>query len=92
MFQILKNPRFRFMKRGPLVAGISGVVVLVSIVVLLTSSLNLGIEFTGGTELQVKYASAPDIGGIRSALKNAGMTAQVTTIGVAEDPTPWTMM
>ena len=85
MFQLLKNPQFEFMKRGPLLLAVAGALVLASIVVLLTSRLNLGIEFTGGTELQIKYATAPDIGGIRSALKNAGMTAQVTTIGVAED-------
>jgi len=85
VFQILKNPQFDFMKRGPLLLAVSGVLVLASIVVLMTSSLNLGIEFTGGTELQIKYATSTDVGAIRSALKGAGMTAQVTTIGVAAD-------
>ena len=85
MFQLLKNPQFDFMKRGQLLLGISGVVVLASVVVLLTSSLNLGIEFTGGTELQIKYATTPDVGAIRSALTRAGMTAQVTTIGLPDD-------
>lgn len=85
MFQFLANPHFNFMKRGPLLLALSGVLVLASVIVLLTSSLNLGIEFTGGTELQVKYATTPDIGGIRAALKSAGMTAQVTTIGEPDD-------
>jgi preprotein translocase subunit SecF len=85
VFQLLKNPQFEFMKRGPLLLAVSGMLVLASIVLLLVSDLNLGIEFTGGTELQLKYATTPDVGGIRSALKSAGMTAQVTTIGVPDD-------
>jgi preprotein translocase subunit SecF len=42
----------------------------------------MGIEFTGGTEIQVRYAEAPDVGAVRSALAAAGITGHVvTTIG-----------
>lgn len=85
MFQILSDPKFDFMKRGQLLLGLSGMMVLLSVAVLLTKDLNLGIEFTGGTELQIKYAEAPDLGQIRSVLRGAGLTAQVTTIGAAEE-------
>ena len=86
MFQLLKNPRFEFMKRGQLLLMISLVLFLASIGVLVVRGLNLGIEFTGGTELQLKYAAAPDVGTIRSTLNDAGLTSQsVTTIGKPEE-------
>jgi preprotein translocase subunit SecF len=61
------------------------VLVVVAVVMLAVHGLNLGIEFTGGTELQIKYAERPDVGAIRTALKNAGLTAQVTTIGAPDE-------
>jgi preprotein translocase subunit SecF len=85
VFQLLKDPKFEFMKRGPLALSLSAVLVVAAVVVLAVHGLNLGIEFTGGTELQIKYVVQPDVGAIRTALKDAGLTAQVTTIGVPED-------
>jgi preprotein translocase subunit SecF len=85
VFQILKNPQFDFMRRGELLLGVSAALVVVAVVVLFVAKLNLGIEFTGGTEVQVKYAEAPRIGDIRRALESAGLKAQVTTIGKPEE-------
>jgi preprotein translocase subunit SecF len=85
VFQLLKDPNFDFMKRGPLALTASAVLVVVAVVMLAVHGLNLGIEFTGGTELQIKYAERPDVGAIRTALKNAGLTAQVTTIGAPDE-------
>ncbi len=82
MFQLLKNPNFDFMSRRTLWLSISLAAVLAMAVVLAVRGLNLGIEFTGGNELQIRYAQTPDIGQIRSSLAQAGMTNQVvTTIG-----------
>jgi preprotein translocase subunit SecF len=82
VLQLLKQPNFDYMKRGKLLMGISALLVLASVVTLFTRGLNLGIEFTGGTELQLKYVATPDVGEIRSALNEAGLTSQVvTTIG-----------
>ncbi len=86
MFQLLKNPQFDFMKRGQGFLVVSLVFVLASVGVLFFRGLNLGIEFTGGTELQLKYAAAPDVGAIRSTLKDAALASQsVTTIGKPEE-------
>jgi preprotein translocase subunit SecF len=82
VFQILKNPQFDFMSRRNLLLMVSAVVVLASVVVLWFNGLRLGIEFTGGTEIQVKFAETPDIAAVRSTLSSAGMAGQsVTTIG-----------
>ena len=85
MFQLLKDPKFEFMKRGPLALAASAVLVVVAVAVLAIHGLDLGIEFTGGTELQIKYAETPDVRAIRTALKDSGLTAQVTTIGAPEE-------
>jgi preprotein translocase subunit SecF len=82
VFQLLKDPKFDFMGRKKVLLTISVVVVIASVLVLLFKQLNLGIEFAGGTELQIKFAETPDIGEIRTALNRAGITgADVSTIG-----------
>lgn len=86
MLQLLKNPRYDFMGMGNVFLGTSLVLVLASIVMVAVKGVHLGIEFTGGTELTVKYAAVPDLGQIRLALQQAGLTSQVvTTIGDADD-------
>jgi preprotein translocase subunit SecF len=85
VFQLLKDPHFDFMGKRNVLLPVSIVLVLAAVVVLLVNGLNLGIEFTGGTELQVKYAETPDLGDIRSRLASAGLgTPLVTTIGDAD--------
>jgi preprotein translocase subunit SecF len=86
VFQILKNPNFNFMSRRNLWLTVSAVAVVASLVVIAVIGVNRGIEFTGGTELTVKYADRPDVGEIRSALRSAGLpNPQVTTIGAVEE-------
>jgi preprotein translocase subunit SecF len=85
VFQILKDPHFDFMGKRNLALPASVVLVLASVMVLYVHGLNLGIEFTGGTELQVKYAAPPDLPQIRRQLASVGLgTPVVTTIGDPE--------
>src|SRR5512140_1707216 len=66
--------------------GLSIVVVLGSAIVVPIHGIKRGIEFTGGTEVQVKCAVAPNLGAIRSELNRAGFTNHlVTTIGKPEE-------
>jgi len=86
VFQLLKNPSYDFMRWGKPLLAISAVLMLVSIVVMATMGLNKGIEFTGGTELQIKYRERPDVGEVRDQLQAAGIASPVvTTIGSAEE-------
>ena len=86
MFQILKDPHFDFMGKRKMLLPVSFVLVVAAAAVLLFNGLNLGIEFTGGTELQVKYADTPDLPEIRRQLGAAGLgTPLVTTIGDPAD-------
>ncbi len=49
------------------------VVVLASIVLVLVQGLNLGIDFRGGTLLEVRTTSAPDLAAMRSLLGGLGL-------------------
>ncbi len=85
MFQILKKTDINFMAQRKSYLAVSGIIVVAALAIILFNGLNLGIEFTGGTEMQLKYTSAPDIGGIRDKLKRAGLESPVvTTIGEPE--------
>lgn len=82
MFQILNQTHIDFMSRRKIFLIFSAAVMVISLSVLSVRWLNLGIEFTGGTEMQVKYIASPDLSEIRSALKQAGLGSPVvTTIG-----------
>jgi preprotein translocase subunit SecF len=56
--------------------------IIASIGLLATKGLNLGIDFTGGTMLEVGYPTVADVGGIRTHLaKNGYADAQVQNFG-----------
>jgi preprotein translocase subunit SecF len=86
VFQILKDTHFDFMGMRKIWVSISAVLLVLSLGILVTKGINRGIEFTGGTEVQVKYAGNPDLGAIRSDLAAAGISNYlVTTIGDPEE-------
>ncbi len=51
---------------------ISIVLVIVGIGSLLVKGLNYGLDFTGGTQVEVGYEQAPDLSEVRAALEQAG--------------------
>ena len=84
MFQILKDTKFDFMGTRKIWLSISAVLVVASLAIVAVKGVNLGIEFRGGTEVQVKYTHPPDLGAVRSVLGAAGLSdSTVTTIGDA---------
>jgi preprotein translocase subunit SecF len=65
---------------------VSAVLIVLSITVLVARDLNFGLDFTGGTLIEVGYPSAPEISDVRSNLAEAGMdNAVVQTFGAATD-------
>ncbi len=86
MFTLFKDPKIDFMGRRNLWVGISLTAMVLSAVIIAMKGVNLGIEFTGGTEIQAKYVSIPDLGAIRAELSKAGLGNNiVTTIGKPAD-------
>ena len=73
---IVKDPKVDWLKWKWIFIGTSLVFVLLGGGALLVSGLNLGIDFTGGTLVYVKFKDTPRIDTIRTALNQAGLSAQ----------------
>ena len=75
-----------FMGLGNAAVILSGALVLLSIVMLLTRGLNFGLDFTGGTLIELGYPAPPVIAEVRDNLNAAGFeNAVVQTFGTARD-------
>jgi preprotein translocase subunit SecF len=61
-----------FLGKRKLAMGISGTLVLLSILLLIFKGLNFGIDFTGGTLVETRFAQAPSIADVRDALTPKG--------------------
>lgn len=59
-----------FMRHALVFNVISVVTFLLAIVFLATKGLNLGVDFTGGTAMEVSYTQPAEIGKIRDAIEN----------------------
>ena len=64
---------FDFMKMSPIMGGVSLLMLVLSIAVISAKGFNYGIDFSGGTEMQLKFNSAPDVEGIRKKLTDIGV-------------------
>ena len=74
-----------FMSRRNIALVFSAILIVASIVSLSTKGLNFGLDFTGGTLIEVGYPSAPDTTEVRQNLANAGFDSIVQTFGAATD-------
>ncbi len=82
-FRIRKD--IPFMRYAPLFNIISLVTFVVAVVLLLTRGLHLGVEFTGGTVMEVGYSQSVDIERLRSVIEKAGFPeATVQTFGSSQ--------
>ncbi|RMH13926.1 MAG: protein translocase subunit SecF [Gammaproteobacteria bacterium] len=71
--------KINFMNKRLMAFGISGLFILLSIASLAYKGLSFGIDFTGGTVIEVGYKQPVDLQKIRQSLANAGfkdITAQ----------------
>jgi len=81
-----QRPNFKFMSKRNLAFIASAVLIALSIVSLTTRGLNFGLDFTGGTLIEVKFPDAADIEQVRDNLREAGLDdAVVQTFGAASD-------
>lgn len=81
-----KKTNFDFMGKRKIAFVISAILIVLSITALVTRGLNFGLDFTGGTLIEVSYPSAPQISDVRANLSDAGMDdAVVQTFGAATE-------
>ena len=70
----LRNTNIDFMKYRKFFIGFSFAVMAIgAIAVFFLGKLNLGIDFVGGTQLTLKFASEPNVSEIRDILGRAGL-------------------
>jgi len=62
-----------FMGKRAIALTFSSILVLAALITLPLKGLNLGLEFTGGTEVEVQFDSPPEINEVRQSLEDAGM-------------------
>ncbi|HXZ52191.1 MAG TPA: protein translocase subunit SecF [Burkholderiales bacterium] len=74
-----------FMRYALIFNVISLITFLAAVFFLATKGLNLSIEFTGGTLIEVNYAHAADVQKIRDTLKRAGYESEAQTFGSSQD-------
>jgi preprotein translocase subunit SecF len=83
-FKIKKD--IPFMSYGKITTSISLVTFLLAVFFLATKGLNFGVDFTGGTVLEVHYAQPADINKVREQLAGMGLKdAQVQNFGSSHD-------
>lgn len=67
----------RFMSQRYLASAFSIVLLIGSIVSLAMQGLNFGLDFTGGTLVELQYKEAADLNGIRGSLEEAGYSGAI---------------
>ncbi len=75
-----------FMSYGRLTTAISMITFILAIFFLATRSLNFGVDFTGGTMMEVSYPQAADLNKIRHVVDSIGLKdATVQNFGSSRD-------
>ena len=75
-----------FMRWGKVTTFISLATFILAIAALATKGLNLGVDFTGGTLMEVAYQHTADLGAVRSVLEKTGLPeVSVQTFGTSRD-------
>ena len=84
MIKILHKTNINFIKLRYMFFAISGVVVLSGAASLLIKGVNLGLDFTGGTMMQVRFDKPVEIGALRSALDAAKVEASIQSFSTGD--------
>lgn len=86
MKQLFKPTNIPFMQHRRMAVIVSGVLLAIALGSILVQGLKLGIDFTGGTLLEVGYEEPAELGSIRNTLASAGFgDATVQLFGTPRD-------
>jgi preprotein translocase subunit SecF len=84
LFRIKKD--IPFMSYGRLTTAISLITFILAIIFLATRGLNFGVDFTGGTVMEVNYPKSADLESVRKAVDSIGLKeATVQNFGSSHD-------
>jgi preprotein translocase subunit SecF len=80
-----KQRHYNFMGYRRLAMMLSAALILISLISLAVRGLELGVDFTGGSVIEVGYSSSANVDEIRSVLEKAGYDASVQSFGSDKD-------
>jgi preprotein translocase subunit SecF len=75
--EILKNPNYDFLGKARVLMTASILIILAGVAYISSRGVRYGVEFSGGTQLIVKFQSAPQIDRVRSAVDQASSGAVI---------------
>jgi preprotein translocase subunit SecF len=81
--EILKNPNFDFLGKTRYFVAASLIIILAGVAYIARYGLHYGVEFSGGTQLILKFASPPKVDRIRDAVGKQAPGAVIQTYGDA---------
>lgn len=83
---IPENINIPFTKMRLMAFSVSLILILISVFTISTRGLNLGIDFTGGTLIEVKTPESPNLKALRESLNDLGLGAiSIQEFGAADD-------
>ena len=86
MYFLKREPRIDFLGRRGLAGIVSAVLIVIGIVSLGVRGLSLGIDFTGGTLVEVSYEETVEASSVRDLIAKAGFeSALVQYFGTSKD-------
>ncbi len=77
--EILKNPAFDFLGKTRYFVSLSVMLILAGIATMATQGMRYGVEFSGGTQLILRFEQAPQIDQIRAAIEPVAQGAMIQT-------------
>jgi len=81
-----KDTNIDFIGKRRVAFIISAIVLIISVAALAVRGLNFGVDFTGGSLVEVGYADSVDVGEVRTTLEEAGFSdATVQYFGTTSD-------
>jgi preprotein translocase subunit SecF len=75
--EFLKNPNYDFLGKAKILMMASTLIILAGIAYISSRGVQYGVEFSGGTQLIVKFQSAPQIDRVRSAVDQTSSGAVI---------------
>lgn len=79
--EILKNPHIDFLGKAKYFIALSALFIGGGIAVMLSQGLHYGVEFSGGTQLILRFQGTPEVDQIRSAVDQVSPGAVIQTYG-----------
>jgi len=79
--QIFKKPNFNFMKYKCIALGISGVIIAGGLInIVAGKGINSGVDFAGGTLIQIRFKTPLPIENLRQSLLDAGFSPKIQEV------------